>query len=388
MTKEIILQTINNANRSGPHLLKYLKTNFPDILNGLIELTSFLDKGYSQTKYKVPFQARLYCIEHDITEAPRCQNPECNSGNMPLWNYATGNFRKFCGNECRNKWLSKVSSEDIYRKEIEDSCLKKYNTRNFWQSDEFKRKSEATCMRLHGVKHISLSKEWREGVKETCRRKYNADSPFESEEIQRKIVQSCLDRHGVPNPLLSNKFQDKARETIRHNHGNIGYAAKDIMERALSTTKSKYGVRHYTQSIEYHHNKKHKYVSNKYPGLTFDSKWEVKVYEFCRDNDIPIEYSPSISYEYEYDGRTWTYHPDFLINGRVYEVKGDHFFRINESTGKEEMFCPYREADWSDEHYDWICKKFEFKHQCMIKNNVLILRDKDIKHLSIELFIS
>ena len=125
---------------------------------------------------------------------------------MPLWNYATGTFKKFCGNECKNKWLSKVSSKDIYRKEIEESCLKKYNARNFYQSDEFKRKSEATCMRLHGVKHISLSKEWRENVKKTCRRKYNADSPFESQEIQEKIVQSCLDRHGVPNPLLSKKF--------------------------------------------------------------------------------------------------------------------------------------------------------------------------------------
>ena len=31
MTKEIVLQTIKRTNRSGPHLLKYLKTNFPDI---------------------------------------------------------------------------------------------------------------------------------------------------------------------------------------------------------------------------------------------------------------------------------------------------------------------------------------------------------------------
>lgn len=101
------------------------------------------------------------------------------------------------------------------------------------------------------------------------------------------------------------------------------------------------GIEHYTQSYEYYKNKKHKYHSEKYPGLTFDSKWEVNVYEFCKDNKIEVEYSPSISLKYEYDGRTWAYHPDFLINGKIYEVKGDQFFRINESTGKEEMFCPY-----------------------------------------------
>ena len=27
--------------------------------------------------------------------------------------------------------------------------------------------------------------------------------------------------------------------------------------------------------------------------------------------------------QYEYDGKVHTYHPDFLINGKVYEVKGD-----------------------------------------------------------------
>ena len=121
--------------------------------------------------------------------------------------------------------------------------------------------------------------------------------------------------------------------------------------------------------------------------MTFDSTWEVKVYEFCKDNNIEVEYSPSITYEYEYDGRIWTYHPDFLINDKVYEVKGDNFFRVNESTGKEEMFCPYRYTEWSDEYYQWMCGKYEAKHQCMIKNNVLILRDKDIRNLSNDEFI-
>ena len=115
--------------------------------------------------------------------------------------------------------------------------------------------------------------------------------------------------------------------------------------------------------------------------MTFDSKWEVKVYEFCKDNDIPVEYSPAISYPYEYDGRTWTYHPDFFVNGRIYEVKGDYFFRVNESTGEEEMFCPYRDPDWSDEYYDWKCRQYEAKRQCMIANNVTIIRGKGINNL-------
>ena len=148
------------------------------------------------------------------------------------------------------------------------------------------------------------------------------------------------------------------------------------------TCINRYGVEYYSQSFEYHKNKRHKYHSEKYPGLTLDSTWEVKVYEFCRDNKLDVEYSPPISFEYEYDGRTWTYHPDFLINGKVYEVKGDQFFRINESTCQEEMYCPYCYDDWSDEYYNWVCGKYEAKHQCMLKNNVIILHESDIKNLN------
>ena len=115
--------------------------------------------------------------------------------------------------------------------------------------------------------------------------------------------------------------------------------------------------------------------------MTFDSKWEVKVYEFCKDNGFDVEYSPSISFEYEYNGQKNTYHPDFLINGKIYEVKGDHFFRINES-GNEEMFCPYGRKKLGEEKWKWLCGKFEAKHQCMIVNKVTILRNKHIKNLN------
>ena len=149
-----------------------------------------------------------------------------------------------------------------------------------------------------------------------------------------------------------------------------------------NTCLERYGVEHYSQSYEYHKNKRHKFHSEKYPGLTFDSNWEVKVYEFCKDNHIEVEYSPSISFEYEYDGRIWTYHPDFLINGKLYEVKGDQFFRINESTGKEEMFCPYGRTKFGEEKWKWSCGKSEAKHQCILKNRVTILRESEVFNLS------
>lgn len=114
--------------------------------------------------------------------------------------------------------------------------------------------------------------------------------------------------------------------------------------------------------------------------IWFDSTWEVKVYDFLKENHIQFEYSPSISIPYEYDGRQYTYHPDFIVNGKLYEVKGDQFFRIDES-GHEVMVNPFRDPEWTDKQYEWECGKYEAKHQCMLKNNVVILRESQIEDL-------
>lgn len=67
-----------------------------------------------------------------------------------------------------------------------------------------------------------------------------------------------------------------------------------------------------------------------------------------------------------YDGKKHIYHPDFLINNQLYEVKGGHFF------DGDKMINPY------DRSQDGL---YEAKHQCMINNNVIILKENDINKL-------
>ena len=87
---------------------------------------------------------------------------------------------------------------------------------------------------------------------------------------------------------------------------------------------------------------KYRFVSEKYPNMTFESRWEFKVYDFLMEHNIGFEYHPDISFSYYHNGIHHTYHPDFKVGNRIVEVKGDNFFRINEETGKEEMYCPWR----------------------------------------------
>ena len=59
--------------------------------------------------------------------------------------------------------------------------------------------------------------------------------------------------------------------------------------------------------------------------------------------------------------------PDFRVGDQYFDLKGDHFFK----NGK--MINPFRDKSWTDEQYAIECEKYEAKHQCMLKNNVIIL---------------
>ena len=171
---------------------------------------------------------------------------------------------------------------------------------------------------------------------------------------------------------------EKMEQTCMERYGEVNYGCtEECREKMRHTCMNRYGVDSFSKTDEFTKSRKKRIFHD---GLYFDSNWEVNVYDFLKENHIPFEYSPSISIPYGYDGREFTYHPDFLADGRLYEVKGDQFFRIDES-GHEVMFNPYRKSEWSDERYEWECGKYEAKHQCMLKNNVIILRESQIENL-------
>ena len=41
------------------------------------------------------------------------------------------------------------------------------------------------------------------------------------------------------------------------------------------------------------------------------------------------------------------------------------------------MICPFKHHDWNDAQYAHECEKYEAKHQCMLQNNVIILKSAE-----------
>ena len=357
-----------------PHLVKHLENKRPELYFELNKRTKELGTDLGT----MPISAILYCFENDIKQIPICRGENCT--HLVKWNKVKHCFREYCCRSCSG-------SSSIVQEHREQNYMLDHGVKNPFQLQEVKDKIAQKNIERLGVANPSLSSEVVLKRRNTSIKKRGVACPFLDEQVKRKIRQRNLEIRGVENPSQSKEVRQKQIQSCIRNLG-VPYPGQSelVKRKAVASNRLKFNCDYYTQSAEYHKNKKHKFESKKYPGNKFDSTWEVKVYEFCKDHNILVEYSPEISYPYEYDGKTCTYHPDFLINGKVYEVKGDYFFRINESTGKEEMFCPYRRDEWTEDEYEWRCGRYEAKHQCMIANDVIILRGKDINNLTIEMF--
>jgi len=79
-----------------------------------------------------------------------------------------------------------------------------------------------------------------------------------------------------------------------------------------------------TGSPNYHWNTRY----YEYEGITFDSSWEVYAWIWYKDNDHEIKRC-DIRLEYEFDGKIHGYYPDFVVDGKLTEIKGDQFFSIH-----------------------------------------------------------
>ena len=317
----------------NPHYAKtggsLIQHRYGDLFAEIVERTKFL---YAN----IPFAGRIYCLKHGLSSPPICQYQECS--NIVKWR---GNkFRNYC---CKNHGY--LDPKRTAR--IEDGIEKKFGVRHALQSDVLLEKAKKTTFEHYGVENPFQLDYAIENSMKTLR--MNKDN------IQEKTRHTNLERLGVEYPMQSKCIQKKSMETC------VG----------------KYGVHHYSQTIEFASKRRKKLYHD---GKWFDSSWEIKVYDFLQEKRVSFEYAPSISIPYEYDEKTFYYYPDFRVGDRIVEVKGDQFFRMNEETGKEEMFCPYRKPQWDDDRYFYECAKYEAKHQCMIANGVVILRGSDIDH--------
>ena len=180
--------------------------------------------------------------------------------------------------------------------------------------------------------------------------RYGVHSAFELASSKETIKE----KYGSHNEMARNNAK-KSKITKKERYGDENYVNIDAIKK---TNQLKYGVDFYCVKKECYSRKLYFY-DNEY----FDSSWELAYYYFLKSNKVNFTFHPT-SIEYFVNGKKHHYFPDFIVDGRFVEIKGDNFFE----NGK--MINP------SNRSKDNIAQA---KFDLMKELNVKILRMSDIK---------
>lgn len=219
----------------------------------------------------------------------------------------------------------------------------------------------------------------------TCKNKYGQETHMLSPEVQEKRQQDMLEKYGKPWYVLTDEFKEISKKTKYEKYGNENFNNYEKMcetikklygkeniaqtdywkEKTQETCQKFFGVKFYVQSEDI---RQKRFKNIKYDNIIFNSNDEILFYKFCKKYNIKLNIHPD-EYIKFFDNfnKEHLYFPDFKIDNRFIEIKGDHFF--NE---KGILINPFTKDEKIQELY-------KSKHQCMISNNVLIIKSSEVR---------
>lgn len=300
-------------------------------------------------------------------------------------------FEKYGNENYNNTEKGKKTKQERYgdpfynNREKEKETVKKYIEENPNYYSDITKKQKETCLEKHGdpnYRNIEKQKEtWNQ---------HKLDDPNFIKDRQNRIQETTFERHGFVSPFELEETQIKSRKTMLERHG-VEYSAQslEIKEKWADSIEKRLGVRHNwsdpqtRKEIEQTNLKRYgnpfgrtkkKY---RYEGIDFDTSFELIYFIYMRFQNKNVERNLSCSFDYEYNGVSHRYFPDFKTEEGFVEMKGDQFFN-NDGT----MRNPWKEKDWTEEQKKESDAIYEAKHQCMLKNDVKIFRSKEVKQFA------
>lgn len=224
---------------------------------------------------------------------------------------------------------------------VRKTCLKKYGVENAFQADWAKEKMKATNLERYGVEYYNCAEQAKQKLKQTWQNKsqdeidartakfkqtnlkrYGVEVPSQSTIVRKKIKTTNLERYGLTS-VLADKEKIKAAVIEKYGVENV-FQSEEIKEKIKQSMVANYGVEHFFQSeLNMCKSVFRKYVFN---DEYFDSLPELAVWLYMVDHNIDIQRNTS-SFSYSFDGCDHVCFPDFVINGQLVEIKGDHLFK-------------------------------------------------------------
>lgn len=278
-----------------------------------------------------------------------------------------------CSSELTNSAVPKFGSKE-YAKVFQE----KYGVDNPMKVPEFKENNSKTKEVNHGDRN------WNNPEKNKETFKQNHDG-MTSSEYQRTggYRNECIERnrklYGQDWFFQTELFRSRLYE--KFGEDTAGYGSKRYQNTMIESLKDSVdpndlknaSLSQLISLMRIHYPEKYGIKKYYFDGEIFDSFPEMAFYIYNKDFGIPIKRNDTVCLSFlDSNGEVKGTVPDFIVNGRLVEIKGAHFFKPDGT-----MYCPFRNPEWSDERYAYECDVYERKHQCGLANGVIYLVDLD-----------
>lgn len=212
-------------------------------------------------------------------------------------------------------------------------------TKNSWSDEkknEVNTKREKTSLAKYGVKNPGASQIAKDHQKQTMIENYGSiENGYKHH--QEKREKTLLDKYGVDNNAKRTDVKEKTKNTLIEKYGSVKNAYKQRKAAIEKTMMEHYGANTNLVFIKF---KKYAYDNN-----FFDSSWELAYYIWLKDHNVEFKYhTERIEYIGD-DGEKHFYYPDFIVDGKIVEIKGDQFFNEN-----GEPFDCYHKCYWRNKY--------------------------------------
>lgn len=324
-----------------------------ELCNDIVSLTSFLPTENSLT-------TRVWYILNDKNTIRKCSvcGVEITDDIKSLYySPSLTCSSKSCRDEARKRTLYSKYGPDYYQKwssKVEDTNIKRYGSANAMDNPDIRVRQQVNAKaKVEACKEQILQKRMN-----TVQTRYGVENVGQLPDHSEKMRATSLNKYGA----ISYSCTSECKEKVKHFYSSwTPDMWADRVLRARSTLQERYGVTAAAAIPEVIRYRKSRYYYN---NLYFDSSYELIYYIWAVDNGHKIERCTQ-TYSYEVDESTHYYIPDFVVDGELVEIKGEHFFN-----DKGELINPFTD----DES---IQRVFKAKGKLMESLRVNVIRNID-----------
>lgn len=337
----------------GEHISATKKNWTPEQKQQMVEkrkATCLADYGYENNSQRP--EARQKMREHWADKSPE---------EKERWRQQSVNFWKNASDEEIKEYVlrNKASKLRNHGDENYNNAEKISETKRNWSDEQLQQMLDRKCatnLELHGDEYYNNSKQMSETKKNW--------SPEQKRQMLDRLHASNFEKLGVENSMQCPEIVQKVVNAW-HNKTpeEKDFIRNKVKESLFKTT----GCTHPIVGKYYFY------------GLRFDSSWELAVWIYCIDRNIGINRIPKTFKFIDMNGKIRDYIPDFLINGKLVEVKGDLFFKEDGT-----MYYPYTKkkvnGEWvplTPEEKAYYDDLYERKHQCGLEHGVEFWRESE-----------